>query len=54
MCAYFGHLFLIHQNTFCVNSLAKTLGVKTYPKENTNYDKAISSWDTFAETYYNY
>lgn len=52
--ACFARMFIVHQATFCVNSLAHTFGVQTYSKEHTSYDHVITALVTFGEGYHNY
>eukprot|EP00189_Rhodosorus_marinus_P002896 CAMPEP_0113954600 /NCGR_PEP_ID=MMETSP0011_2-20120614/677_1 /TAXON_ID=101924 /ORGANISM="Rhodosorus marinus" /LENGTH=462 /DNA_ID=CAMNT_0000963815 /DNA_START=542 /DNA_END=1930 /DNA_ORIENTATION=+ /assembly_acc=CAM_ASM_000156 len=52
--ACMGRMFIVHQATFCVNSLAHTLGSQTYSTEHTSYDHVITALVTFGEGYHNY
>lgn len=52
--ACFGRMFVVHQATFCVNSMAHTFGVQSYSKEHTSYDHVLTALVTFGEGYHNY
>lgn len=47
-------LFAVHHATFCVNSVAHTLGEATYTDENTARDSLITALLTFGEGTHNY
>jgi len=52
--ACMGRMFFVHQATFCVNSLAHTLGAQTYSTGHTSYDHILTALVTFGEGYHNY
>lgn len=54
---YFGvvlRIFALHHCTWFINSLAHTIGSKTYAKELSAVDNALLAFVTFGEGYHNY
>ncbi|MGJ3241877.1 MAG: fatty acid desaturase [Opitutales bacterium] len=54
---YFGvvlRIFAIHHSTWFINSLAHTIGSKTYARELSAVDNALLALVTFGEGYHNY
>ena len=49
-----GRIFFVHHCTFFINSLAHTMGSRTYSKEITAADNFFLSLLTFGEGYHNY
>eukprot|EP00172_Hildenbrandia_rubra_P000461 Plantae.Rhodophyta-Hildenbrandia_rubra.ctg1224.p1 GENE.Plantae.Rhodophyta-Hildenbrandia_rubra.ctg1224~~Plantae.Rhodophyta-Hildenbrandia_rubra.ctg1224.p1 ORF type:complete len:486 (+),score=63.40 Plantae.Rhodophyta-Hildenbrandia_rubra.ctg1224:190-1458(+) len=52
--ACFGRMFFVHQATFCVNSLAHTIGEQTYSKLHTSYDSIVTALVTLGEGFHNF
>ena len=52
--ACFGRMFLVHQATFCINSLAHAIGEQTYSKHHTAYDSPITAILTLGEGFHNF
>lgn len=50
----FLRMVLIHHVTFCINSLAHTLGSQPYSEANTSRDSAVTALFTFGEGYHNF
>lgn len=47
-------MFLLHQATFCVNSLAHVLGDQTFADDKTAKDSVVTAIITFGEGYHNF
>lgn len=52
--ASMARMTFVHQATFCVNSLAHTLGEQSYSKEHSSYDHVLTALVTLGEGYHNY
>lgn len=47
-------LLFVHHATFCINSLAHTIGAQTYDDKHTPRDSVVTAFFTFGEGYHNF